>query len=104
MNYSVTLACKQFDTPNRLILSGSPIQNNLTEVKHTQSFESNSFCSLLQLWSLFDFVFPGKLGTLPVFQSEFEVPIRLGGYTIFLAHILTSNLPRKTSLSSLLSN
>ena len=60
---AVTLACKSFDTTHRIILSGAPIQNNLTE-----------------LWSLFDFIFPGKLGTLPVFQSEFEVPIRLGGY------------------------
>lgn len=25
---------------------------------------------LTELWSLFDFVFPGKLGTLPVFQVE----------------------------------
>lgn len=24
-----------------------------------------------------DFVFPGKLGTLPVFQREFEVPIQV---------------------------
>ncbi|KAJ3343494.1 hypothetical protein HDU93_008153 [Gonapodya sp. JEL0774] len=59
----ITLVCKQLRTPHRLILSGTPIQNNLTE-----------------LWSLFDFVFPGRLGTLPVFQSQFSVPIRLGGY------------------------
>lgn len=58
-----TLAAKQFQTPHRLILSGSPIQNNLRE-----------------LWSLFDFVFPGKLGTLPVFMAEFAVPITQGGY------------------------
>ncbi|XP_028968473.1 DNA excision repair protein ERCC-6 [Galendromus occidentalis] len=58
-----TLAVKQFRTPHRLILSGSPIQNNLRE-----------------LWSLFDFVFPGKLGTLPVFMAEFAVPITHGGY------------------------
>ncbi|CAN8003300.1 unnamed protein product [Ixodes hexagonus] len=59
-----TLACKQFRTPHRIILSGSPIQNNLRE-----------------LWSLFDFVFPGKLGTLPVFMQEFAVPITQGGYS-----------------------
>jgi len=52
-----------FQTSHRIILSGSPIQNKLTE-----------------LWSLFDFVFPGKLGTLPVFQAQFEIPIQLGGY------------------------
>ncbi|KAM7295954.1 DNA excision repair protein ERCC-6 [Ixodes scapularis] len=59
-----TLACKQFRTTHRIILSGSPIQNNLRE-----------------LWSLFDFVFPGKLGTLPVFMQEFAVPITQGGYS-----------------------
>ncbi|GIY56968.1 DNA excision repair protein ERCC-6 [Caerostris darwini] len=58
-----TLAVKQFRTPHRLILSGSPIQNNLKE-----------------LWSLFDFIFPGKLGTLPVFMQQFSVPIVIGGY------------------------
>lgn len=25
-------------------------------------------------------MFPGRLGTLPVFKEQFEVPIRLGGY------------------------
>ncbi|XP_043228356.1 DNA excision repair protein ERCC-6-like isoform X1 [Amphibalanus amphitrite] len=60
----VTLAVKQVRTPHRVILSGSPLQNNLRE-----------------LWSLFDFVFPGKLGTLPVFMSQFAVPITQGGYT-----------------------
>lgn len=54
----------QFRTPHRIILSGSPMQNNLRE-----------------LWSLFDFVFPGKLGTLPVFMTEFSVPITMGGYS-----------------------
>lgn len=44
-------------------MTGTPIQNNLVE-----------------LWSLMDFVFPGRLGTLPVFQNEFAIPIRLGGY------------------------
>jgi len=29
---------------------------------------------------LFDFVFPGKLGTLPVFQAQFAIPIQQGGY------------------------
>eukprot|EP00106_Octopus_bimaculoides_P007516 XP_014774958.1 PREDICTED: DNA excision repair protein ERCC-6-like [Octopus bimaculoides] len=59
-----TLACKMIRTPHRIILSGSPIQNNLKE-----------------LWSLFDFVFPGKLGTLPDFMQHFSVPIVQGGYS-----------------------
>ena len=61
---AVTLLCKQFLSVHRLILTGSPISNHLTE-----------------LWSLFDFVFPGKLGTLPVFEDEFASPILNGGYT-----------------------
>ncbi len=44
-------------------MTGTPVQNRLPE-----------------LWSLFDFVFPGKLGTLPVFQTQFAVPIGIGGY------------------------
>ena len=58
-----TILCKQFRTVHRVIMTGAPIQNKLTE-----------------LWSLFDFVFPGKLGTLPVFQGQFSVPIGIGGY------------------------
>ena len=60
---SITLATKQLRTVHRLLLSGTPIQNNLRE-----------------LWSLFDFVFPGRLGTLPAFETEFSEPIKVGGY------------------------
>lgn len=62
-NSEISLACKRVKTYNRIILSGTPIQNNLIE-----------------LWSLFDFVFPGRLGTLPVFEQQFAVPINMGGY------------------------
>uniref|UniRef100_A0A8C2S5S9 Helicase ATP-binding domain-containing protein n=1 Tax=Capra hircus TaxID=9925 RepID=A0A8C2S5S9_CAPHI len=37
--------------------------------------------NLRELWSLFDFIFPGKLGTLPVFMEQFSVPITMGGYS-----------------------
>jgi DNA excision repair protein ERCC-6 len=30
---------------------------------------------------LFDFVFPGRLGTLPAFEEEFAAPIKRGGYS-----------------------
>ena len=40
----VTILCKQFRTSHRIVVSGSPIQNNLKE-----------------LWCLFDFVYPGKV-------------------------------------------
>jgi DNA excision repair protein ERCC-6 len=36
--------------------------------------------NLRELWSLIDFVFPGKLGTLPTFMEHFAIPITLGGY------------------------
>ncbi|KAK4447060.1 P-loop containing nucleoside triphosphate hydrolase protein [Podospora aff. communis PSN243] len=62
-NTAVTIYCKELRTPNRVILSGTPMQNNLTE-----------------LWSLFDFIFPMRLGTLVDFRTEFEIPIKIGGY------------------------
>lgn len=62
-NTAITIYCKELRTHNRVILSGTPIQNNLTE-----------------LWSLFDFVFPMRLGTLVNFRNQFEIPIKQGGY------------------------
>ncbi|KKK12890.1 hypothetical protein ARAM_005463 [Aspergillus rambellii] len=62
-NTSITIHCKELRTPHRIILSGTPMQNNLTE-----------------LWSLFDFVFPMRLGTLVNFRNQFDFPIRQGGY------------------------
>lgn len=59
----ITLVAKQLQTTHRIIVSGTPIQNNLKE-----------------LWSLFDFVYPGRLGTLPMFQNQFSIPINAGGY------------------------
>ena len=59
----VTLVAKRFNTGHRLILTGAPIQNKLAE-----------------LWSLFDFVYPGKLGTLPMFEEQFALPISQGAY------------------------
>lgn len=60
---AVTIHCKELRTPSRIILSGTPMQNNLSE-----------------LWSLFDFVFPMRLGTLVNFKNQFELPIKRGGY------------------------
>jgi DNA excision repair protein ERCC-6 len=59
----ITLTCKRFQTPRRILMTGTPLQNSLKE-----------------LWSLFDFVFPGRLGTLVVFEAQFSAPIALGGY------------------------
>lgn len=62
-NAAITIYCKELKTHNRVILSGTPMQNNLQE-----------------LWSLFDFVFPMRLGTLVSFRTQFDIPIRQGGY------------------------
>lgn len=55
----VTMAVKTIRCKNKFILTGTPIQNNLGE-----------------LWSLFDFVNPGLLGTYITFNNEFEKRIK----------------------------
>ncbi|KAG7175040.1 TATA-binding protein-associated factor 172-like [Homarus americanus] len=51
-------AIKQLIAHHRLILSGTPIQNNV-----------------LELWSLFDFLMPGFLGTERQFMARYSKPI-----------------------------
>ncbi|XP_022080347.1 TATA-binding protein-associated factor 172-like isoform X2 [Acanthaster planci] len=51
-------AIKQLSAAHRLILSGTPIQNNV-----------------LELWSLFDFLMPGYLGTEKQFTARYAKPI-----------------------------
>ncbi|CAI5946561.1 unnamed protein product [Closterium sp. NIES-64] len=85
-----TIACKQLRTPHRLLLSGSPIQNRLDELWSLMDFPHTPHRLLLsgsriqnrlaELWSLMDSVYPGRLGTLPVFSTEFALPIVIGGY------------------------
>lgn len=53
-----TIAVKRLLSNHRLILSGTPIQNNV-----------------LELWSLFDFLMPGFLGAEKVFLDRFAKPI-----------------------------
>ncbi|KAK7035735.1 TBP associated factor [Favolaschia claudopus] len=54
----LTKAVKCIRAQHRLILSGTPIQNNV-----------------LELWSLFDFLMPGFLGTESSFNERFSKPI-----------------------------
>lgn len=54
----LTKAVKSIQAQHRLILSGTPIQNNV-----------------LELWSLFDFLMPGFLGTEASFNERFGRPI-----------------------------
>lgn len=51
-------AVKLINSNHRLVLTGTPIQNNVVE-----------------LWSLFDFLMPGFLGTEKMFQERFAKPI-----------------------------
>jgi len=54
----LSAAVKQIRAQHRLLLSGTPIQNNV-----------------LELWSLFDFLMPGFLGNERVFNDRFSKPI-----------------------------
>ncbi|KLU81240.1 TATA-binding protein-associated factor MOT1 [Magnaporthiopsis poae ATCC 64411] len=53
-----SIAVKKLASNHRLILTGTPIQNNV-----------------LELWSLFDFLMPGFLGAEKVFLDRFAKPI-----------------------------
>ncbi|KAF7881162.1 uncharacterized protein EAF02_007053 [Botrytis sinoallii] len=59
-----TVAVKRLLSNHRLILSGTPIQNNV-----------------LELWSLFDFLMPGFLGAEKVFLDRFAKPIAASRYS-----------------------
>lgn len=56
----ISQAVKLIKAHHRLILSGTPIQNNL-----------------LELWSLFDFLMPGFLGNENSFNERFARPVAL---------------------------
>lgn len=60
----ISQAVKRFASNHRLILTGTPIQNNV-----------------LELWSLFDFLMPGFLGTEKVFLDRFAKPIAASRYS-----------------------
>ncbi|MBW6477884.1 MAG: DEAD/DEAH box helicase [Bacteroidales bacterium] len=51
-------AIKNLHSQNRLVLSGTPVENSLTD-----------------LWSQFSFINPGMLGSLNFFRNEFVIPI-----------------------------
>ncbi|MDI6817048.1 MAG: SNF2-related protein [Actinomycetota bacterium] len=53
-----TKLCKSLSAHHRLALTGTPLENNLTE-----------------LWSIFDFLAPGLLGSHKSFQTRYEKPI-----------------------------
>ncbi|WP_201317964.1 DEAD/DEAH box helicase [Paenibacillus sp. EPM92] len=55
-------AIRRFDALHRIALTGTPIENRLTE-----------------LWSIFDFINPGYLGSLSAFTHKYVNPIEKGG-------------------------
>lgn len=58
----VSRAVRQLESHHRLCLSGTPIENHLGE-----------------LWSLFDFLMPGLLGSADEFRETFRTPIEKSG-------------------------
>ncbi len=56
-------AAKQIPAERKLALTGTPIENRLSEI-----------------WSIFDFVSPGLLGPLDQFEKRFSRPIEAGDY------------------------
>ena len=53
-------ACKSLPSEERLALTGTPLENRLSE-----------------LWSIFDFAMPGFLGTSDLFSDRYEEPIQV---------------------------
>ncbi len=58
-------AAKRLKSTRRLALTGTPIENRLSEI-----------------WSIFDFVSPGLLGSLDKFEARFARPIEQGDYKV----------------------
>ncbi len=58
-------AAKKLKSRKRLALTGTPIENRLSEI-----------------WSIFDFVSPGLLGPLDRFEQRFSRPIEAGEYKV----------------------
>ncbi len=61
---------KEVDAQWRLALTGTPLENNVSEI-----------------WSMFDFLMPGFLGTHKEFSEHFHTPIMKRGDTEALTHL-----------------
>lgn len=57
-NTKVAKALRQFEAEHRFCLTGTPLENHLGE-----------------LWSLFEFMMPGSLGSEPQFKRLYRIPI-----------------------------
>ena len=56
------IAAKQIRARNKLVLTGTPIENSVSD-----------------LWSIMDFLMPGYLGEYKAFHDGYEVPLEVGG-------------------------
>ncbi|MBN2163905.1 MAG: SNF2 helicase associated domain-containing protein [Pontiellaceae bacterium] len=63
-------AVKQLQAHHKLVLTGTPIENSVTD-----------------LWSIMDFLMPGYLGHHKAFRENYELPIQNGGPDAELAQI-----------------
>lgn len=55
------LAAKRLQAPHRLVLTGTPVENSVSD-----------------LWSIMDFLMPGYLGSHETFHQHYEVPLSQG--------------------------
>ena len=78
------LAIRSLDTPRRVILSGTPIQNDLSE-----------------FFMMVDFVNPDLLGSYKIFTKEFETPIVKGRQPGALKKDVEKGEARNEELTSL---
>ncbi|KAI9011258.1 SNF2 family N-terminal domain-containing protein [Gaertneriomyces semiglobifer] len=58
---AITMLLQSFETPSRICLTGSPLQNNLKEY-----------------WCMINFAVPSYLGTLSEFRNQYENPVSNG--------------------------
>ncbi len=63
------IAAKRLRTVNRLVLTGTPIENSVTD-----------------LWSIMDYLMPDYLGSHEAFRHHYEQPIAAGGPEAEAAH------------------
>lgn len=64
------VAAKQIKAMHRLVLTGTPIENSVSD-----------------LWSIMDFLMPGYLGAHDAFRQSYEAPIMRGGMDAELAQV-----------------
>ncbi|MFW5825471.1 MAG: SNF2-related protein [Marinobacter sp.] len=96
---AVSRAARRLDAASRFALTGTPMENHLGE-----------------LWSLFDLVLPGYLGSEPEFREFYRNPIERNGSAVQHAHLgrrirpfllrrtkdqVTPELPEKTEMVKL---